>query len=183
VTSLQAWTLGVPATIAVVGLLATYWFNLRLARRKDRLEWVNEQLKDLYGPLLALVSAADSAWRTFRDQYRPQGGYWSQDRPPTDEEAQAWRRWMTNVFMPLDRQMRDLIVSKAHLFDETEIPDCLLLVCAHVSAYEPILARWAEGDYVEHKPRLQFPKGEALDYATKSFKKLKSRQQELIRHR
>jgi hypothetical protein len=181
VTSTAAWTLGVPATVAVIGLLITYWFNLRLARRRDRLERVNEQLKDLYGPLLALVSAADSAWASFRDQYRPHGSFWGRDPEPTDDEAQAWRRWMSTVFMPLNRQMRDVIVTKAHLFEEAEIPECLLRLCAHVSAYEPILDRWSEGDYAEHAPRLAFPRQQTLEYAVTSFKRLKTRQQELLR--
>lgn len=127
-----------------------------MASRKDRLDRVNDQLKNLYGPLLASISAADSAWTTFRQQYRPQGGhFWKTSPPPTDEEGEAWRLWIRIVFMPLNRQMRDLIVANAHLFDEEQVPECLLKLSAHVSAYEPMTfdrrrnadgeARWVGG--------------------------------------
>jgi len=183
VTTVAAWTLGIPATIAIVGFLATYWSNLTLARRKDRLERVNEQLKELYGPLLALISAADSAWTVFRKDYRPDGPFWDLNPEPTDAEGDAWRLWISTVFMPLNRQMRDLIVTKAHLLDEPTMPRCLLDLCAHVSAYEPILVRWQRNDFLSHKPALKFPKVEALRYARSSFTKLKTRQQDLLPHR
>lgn len=184
VTSTVAWTLGVPAVIAVVGLLVTYLSSLVLARRKDRLDRVNEQLKDFYGPLLALVSASNATWVAFREQYRTTpASYWSQSPPPSEAEAQAWRRWMTTVFMPVNRQLRDLVVSKAHLLDGTEMPECLLTVCAHVAAYEAILDRWSHGDHAEHKPPIPFPGGPLARYATTMFGELKDRQQRLLRHR
>ncbi|QFU88417.1 hypothetical protein [Amycolatopsis sp. YIM 10] len=174
------WSL---ALVALAGFLAAYWSNLRLARRRDRLERVNEQLKDLYGPLLALISAADSAWWIFRADYRPNGAFWDQDDPPTEAEGEAWRLWISTVFMPLNRQMRDLIVTKAPLFDEESVPKCLLDLCAHVSAYEPILVSWDSGNFALHKPARNFPRDQALHHAQESFRRLKSRQQQLLRHR
>ena len=123
--------------VALVGFLVTYVVNLRLARRKDRLERINEQLRDLYGPLYALEISARSAWMEFRKQYRPDRRYWQDDPPPTAEEAQAWRTWMKSVFMPINRRMRDVVVTKAHLIDGSEMPQSLRDLAAHVSAYEP----------------------------------------------
>jgi hypothetical protein len=183
VTFAAALALAVPATAAVLGVLATYRFNLHLARRKDQLERVNEQLKDLYGPLLALVSAADRAFKEFRKQYRPNvGHFWDPNPPPNESEAVAWRTWITTVFMPLNRQMRDHIVRTAHLINGTEMPECLLELSAHVSAYEPILAQWDRNDFSEHTPpSILFPGKDVLAYAQHEFMELKKLQQDLLR--
>jgi hypothetical protein len=66
-------TVAVSVVLALAGYLATYAYDLRLARRKDQLERVNEQLSDFYGPLLALVDAGRASWRGFRTLYRPGG--------------------------------------------------------------------------------------------------------------
>ena len=58
--TLVSWLGGEAKTIAfailsgVVGFLAKGVYDLWAARRKDRLERVNQQLKLLYGPLYAL---------------------------------------------------------------------------------------------------------------------------------
>jgi hypothetical protein len=120
-----ALSLGIPALIAVAGYLVTYRNNLRLSERKDRLDWINRQLAELCGPLLATASASSSAWRMFRRQYRPGAAYWGGDGPqPTPDEAAAWRLWMSTVLMPLNRQMRDVIVRSAHLLEEERCLTC-----------------------------------------------------------
>jgi hypothetical protein len=57
-----ALTSSVTVLLAFTGYVASYLYNLRLAQRKNRLERVTRQLSDLYGPLLALVSAGASSW-------------------------------------------------------------------------------------------------------------------------
>src|SRR5947209_1888781 len=143
-------TLLVTVSLALAGYIAKYLNDIKTAQRKDRLERVNRQLKEFYGPLYALSYASDKAWReAFRAQYRPHGSFWSGAPPPTPSEEVAWRLWMTEVFMPLNVQMERLIIGNADLLDEPEIPECLLVVCAHVSAYKAVLARWETGDYSE----------------------------------
>jgi hypothetical protein len=174
-------SLGIPATVAVVGYFLTYRNNLRLSRRKDRLDRVTRQLSDFYGPLFATASASDASWHTFREQVRPGGAFWDRPGPPpTPEEQAAWRLWMTTVFMPLNRQMRDVIVDHADLLDEERIPELLLEVCAHVAAYEAVLRRWEESDYSEHITSINFPADELLWYAREGVRRLKAEQNRLL---
>ena len=56
---------------AVLGYFVTYGTNLRLAQRKDRLERINQQLSEFYGPLLALTQSSGQSWQAFRKRYRP----------------------------------------------------------------------------------------------------------------
>src|SRR3954447_9762693 len=154
----------VAAVVAVFGAIAAYANGLRLARRKDRLDRVNRQLGEFYGPLFSLSAAANRSWTEFRREHRPGGAYWDQARPPTEDEAVVWRTWITTVFMPLNRRMRDVVVGHADLIVEDDIPQCLLDLCAHVSAYEAILAQWERDDFHENKPPLPFPRQALNDY-------------------
>jgi hypothetical protein len=179
----DALAVGIPLLIALLGFMGAYLNGVRLALQKERIERVNRQLADLYGPLLALVSTGNRSWDEFRRQYRPGGGYWDQNPPPTDAEAEAWRLWITTVFMPLNRQMRDLVVRHADLLREPEIAPCLLDLCAHVASYEAILKRWEQEDVSENKPPLRFPRRELNAYVESSYRDLKAVQGELLRER
>ena len=61
----------VGVVVAVIGYFVTYRTNLRLAQRNDRLERINRQLSEFYGPLLALTRSSDQSWQAFRKRYRP----------------------------------------------------------------------------------------------------------------
>jgi hypothetical protein len=87
---------------------------------------------------------------------------------------------MKHVFMPLNRLMRDLAVQHADLLEEADFPQCLLDLCAHVSAYESVLARWEEGDFTENRTSLPFPRQTLQNYAARGFANLKLRQNRLL---
>jgi hypothetical protein len=116
----ETWIkIGVPILVAVATLAATYLNNLRLAQRKDQLELVDRQLRDLYGPLLALCTANSMAYhKAFRVLYRP-GGIPMWDPPdgdpdnwPTKEEVAAFQLWTKEVFMPINREIFQRVVSQ-----------------------------------------------------------------------
>lgn len=44
------WALMIPIIVAILGIIAKYWNDLKIAQRKDRLERVSQQLRQLYGP-------------------------------------------------------------------------------------------------------------------------------------
>jgi hypothetical protein len=174
-------TIAVTVLLALLGYAATYGNNLRLAQRKDRLDRINKQLSDFYGPLLALVSSGDSCWQAFRTRYRPGTQFfWDVDPPPTEEEAAAWRLWMVEVFMPLNAAMADVITQHADLLDEPDMPPALLEACAHVKAYRPVLKRWETGDFSEHTSVTNFPSSDVRRFASEGFARLKTEQRELL---
>jgi len=173
--------LAVPVGIAVLGYLAKYLNDLRLAQRKDHLERIDRQLRELYGPLLSLASAAHMAyWEGFRKLHRPDMPMWDppQDDPtklPTAEEVTAFHLWSRAVFMPLNRQMVDCVIQHADLLEEETMPDCLLSLLAHVAAYEGIIKEWDAGNERHHTPRIRFPDG-IREYAARHFIELKREQ-------
>lgn len=173
-------TLATTVTLAFVGYLITYANNLRLARRSDRLNRVNAQLSDLYGPLLALMAATEAAWDKFRKQYRPGVSFWRGSTPPTEEEAAAYRLWMVTVFMPLNRRMMEVIVQHAHLVDEPDMPGCFQELCAHIVTYEPVLKKWESADTSEHLSAIVFPRRELEQYIGETYRRLKAEQRTLL---
>ena len=176
-------TLSVTVALAIAGYGATYVTNLRLARRKDHLDRVNRQLSELYGPLYAQSEAVDRAWRKYVARY---GVVWASPVPATAEQAETWRLWMSTVFMPLNRQMVETVVSHADLLREDTIPECLKELCAHVACYEPVLARWREDGFAStafegHVSIAgDFPRAALEAYVQSSFESLKREQAHLI---
>jgi hypothetical protein len=175
----------VGVAVAVIGYFVTYRTNLRLAQRNDRLERINSQLSEFYGPLLALTRSSDQSWQAFRKRYRPGGGsFWKSEPPLTVEDAAAWRLWMTTVFVPVHQQMMELVLNRAHLIEEPDMPSCLLTLCAHVNGYQAILKEWETGEIsIEREDNLSivnFPGEELAAYAATAFSRLKAEQAELL---
>ncbi|MFJ9372572.1 hypothetical protein [Streptomyces sp. NPDC101455] len=134
----------VTVALAFAGYVITYLNGLRLTQRQERLARVNRQLGDFYGPLLAPTEANARTFAAFVEQHARPGGIspFSGGTPPTDEELAEWRLWVTTVFLPVLREMRDLVVGWADLLREPEMPSLLMELCAHAAGYEMDNATW-----------------------------------------
>jgi hypothetical protein len=184
---LEIAKIAVPVAIAVLGFLAKYAHDLSLTRRKERLEYIERQLRDLYGPLFALANASEMAYhRAFREFYRPGGiPMWNPpdndpSRVTTSEEVAAFHQWVRAVFMPNNRRMVTIIIDHTDLLVEDEMPECVLQLLAHVSAYEGIINEWDNKNELHHTPTIRYP-GEILAYASHHYVSLKRQQSELQR--
>lgn len=173
-------TLAVTVLLALGGYAVAYYNTLRLTKRKERLERVDRQLREYYGPLYALTESADKSWRAFRVQIkRPTGPFWSATLPPSEDERAAWRLWMTHVLMPLNVRIESVVVEHADLLEGDEMPACLLDLLAHIAAYKAVLKSWEAGDYTRHISVIDYP-NEVNRYVQREYLKLKSIQQSLI---
>ncbi|MEE1940799.1 hypothetical protein V1L54_15540 [Streptomyces sp. TRM 70361] len=177
-------TLIVTVVLAFVGYLATYLNSLRLSQRQARLERVNKQLSEFYGPLFALVEVNTRIYRAYYEKHvRSDGRHFTlHDTPPTEEELAEWRTWTTTVFIPSIRAMREVVVTKADLLIEEEVPQVLLDLCAHASGYEITAARWERGDRTEYLAVIRYPGDELREYVRDRFTWLKSEQARLLGH-
>lgn len=166
--------------LAFIGYIATYINNLRTSQLTEQLERVNKQLNELYGPLFAISQANHISWQAFRAKYRPGRAFFGEGNPPTEDELEIWRLWIRTVFMPNNTRMYEAIISKSDLLIEEKMPDCLLLFCAHISAYQSILKRWEDKDFTEHTSIVNYPGQELLSYCQNSFQALKTEQAQLL---
>ncbi|HEY0785216.1 MAG TPA: hypothetical protein VGD62_05045 [Acidobacteriaceae bacterium] len=172
----------VTIALTFAGLVYKHFEEHSLQRRRDRLDRVNLQLRQLYGPLHALSRAGADAWRIFRQGHRPpqERRYFDPADPPTHAEQVAYRVWMEEVFMPINLRLEEIIVGNADLLVEGQMPECLLRVCAHVNAYKPVLRQWRENDYSHHEAPIAFPEEELTSYLDRTFVELQRQQRQLL---
>jgi hypothetical protein len=136
------------AAVALMSAFLTYNTTRRLSRRSDQIAFVGRQLSELYGPLLALSRATNASWAEFRKRYgADRERLFAPQISPLEEDVYAWKYWLRYVFMPINRRMFDAILTKTDLIEGSEIPQCFVDFCAHVTGYEVTLAQWEDGDY------------------------------------
>lgn len=160
--------------LAFVGYLVTILGSQMLARRADRLKLVNRRLNQFYGPLYVASQAGNIAYRSL---LKMQGK--EHCHPIRPEDMKEWVLWMTTIFMPLNDVREKIIIEKAHLIVEEQMPICLLEFVTHVVGYKAVMAKWAEGDYSETRSTIGWPP-EFDRYVARSYAALKSEQTSLL---
>lgn len=90
------------------GFCFTFYNSQVQEQRKALIERVNLQLKELYGPLLACVTATKSSFDAMVRQHSPdgtrQGLQTAIQASPDGSVARAYRQWMTSVLQPLNER-------------------------------------------------------------------------------
>ena len=161
-------------TIAFAGYLITILGARMLARRRDKLKLVNKRLNEFYGPLYVASEAGNIAYRSL---LKRQGKTVSE--PIRDTELKEWMLWMNTIFMPLNDIREKIIIEKAYLIIEEQMPQCLLDFVTHVVGYKAVMARWAEGDFTERRSTIGWPP-EFDIYVKRSYAALKAEQTRLL---
>lgn len=169
----------VTVLLAVAGYLFTYLYGQRRDRWEQQLALVNKQLEEFYGPLYIASQAGQIAYQALLTRLNRTSDIFGDPDPPSDEVLAEWRVWMRFVFTPINDLRERLILEKAHLIREDEVPNCLLQFVTHVSSYKAILYKWSVGNFEEHIAIIDFP-GELGEYAARSYRELKSEQLRLV---
>jgi hypothetical protein len=160
--------------LAFAGYLVTFSSTRMMARRADRLRLVNQRLNDFYGPLYVATVAGNIAYISL---LKKQGK--KQCHPVREEDLKEWVLWMKTIFMPLNDVREGIIINKAHLIVEEQMPQCLLDFVTHVVGYKAVLSKWAEGDFGERRSTIGWPP--AFDgYVERSYQALKAEQTRLL---
>ena len=160
--------------LAFIGYLTTFLSTRMLERRRDKLDLGNPRLNEFYGPLYVASQAGNIAYRSL---LKKQGK--TQSFPILDDEMKEWMLWMTTIFMPLNDVREKIIIEKAYLIVEEQMPQCLLDFVTHVVGYKAVLAKWAEGDYSERRSTIGWPP-EFDVYVARSYAALKAKQTRLL---
>jgi hypothetical protein len=160
--------------IAFAGYLITIIGARMLNQHRDKLELVNKRLNEFYGPLYVASEAGNIAYRSL---LKRQGKAVSE--PILDSELKEWVLWTNTIFMPLNDIREKIIIEKAYLVVEEQMPQCLLDFVTHVVGYKAVMAKWAEGDFTERRSTIGWPP-EFDIYVKKSFAALKAEQTSLL---
>ena len=181
-------------TLAVVPTVMTYistaMHTLRAQQHNARVARVSEQLKALYGPLLACVTASKSSHDAMLRQAsagRPDGGVMQPQEfralaaaDPSGPIAQSYRTWVREVLLPLSDKAAHVIVERADLLEGSNIEPLLLQLVAHVNAMKVLVRRWEEGDQsLDQASAIPYPDG-IREFAEEGYGKLKGRQAALL---
>ncbi len=167
-------TIVVTIALAFAGYLVTFFSARMLARRRDKLRLVNRRLNEFYGPLYVASQAGNIAYRALLDKQGKE-----QCHPILDSEMKEWMLWMTTIFTPLNDIRERIIIEKAYLIVEEQMPQCLLDFVTHVVGYKAVLAKWAEGDLGERRSSIGWPP-EFDGYVERSYAFLKAEQTRLM---
>jgi hypothetical protein len=60
--------------------------QIKLEQKKASIQFVNDRIHYLYGPLYSYMLTSADAWASFRSQYRPGKPYWGSSLAPSDDE-------------------------------------------------------------------------------------------------
>lgn len=166
--------------LALLGYLATYLNNLRLAKRADKLKFVTAQIDELYGPLYVITQTGQILSQALRAKgIKKKRLAENEDASEYVDEVSDWRIWVQEVFQPLNEQLDHIIINKAHLIIEEEMPQCLKRFLAHSAGYKAVIKKWQAGDFTDNSSVIPFPT-EIEEYAEISFLRLRKKQQKLI---
>ena len=161
-------------TIAFAGYLITILGARMLNQHRDKLDLVNRRLNEFYGPLYVASEAGNIAYRSL---LKRQGKTVSE--PILDSELKEWTLWMNTIFMPLNDIREKIIIEKAYLIIEEQMPQCLLDFVTHVVGYKAVMSKWAEGEFSERRSTIGWPP-EFDIYVKKSYAALKAEQTRLL---
>jgi hypothetical protein len=179
-----AWIAAVTAAaVALLSAFLSYLTTRRLSLRGSQLAFIERQLGELYGPLLALSKASGAAWAEFQKNYGVNRlEHPAESASPTDAYIRAWRYWVLNAFMPINRKMFDIILAKTDLIQGEEMPVSFIDFCAHVAGYEVTLAQWADNDYSNLASVINYPSQALRDDIDETYRALKRRQRLLLEY-
>jgi len=165
--------------LALITSGLTYLATKRHATRANRFAYSSRQLSELYGPLHALERASYSYYKELERMYGEGQGrqFLVSDLTgsPSGDLLNVWKYSVRHVFMPINRRIFDLIITKTDLLEDDEMPQCLVNFCAHVTGYEVTLARWDDGDFSVLVSVVQHPSEEFARYLQSTYSSLKKR--------
>lgn len=174
----------VGALIAVTGWLVAHFSKLHFEKRSAQLARINEQLENLYGPLMATLTASHETWVSFTKKHWPSHGmpeYFGKGKDQLSEaELLKWRTWIVNVFHPFNERVESIIIENIHLIEGDEIPEAFTQALCHVSAYRAVIAQWANEDFSEHVAVNNWPTKDLMDSVKPVFDELTQKQSKLL---
>lgn len=94
--------LGLSFLIALIGYLVTYIQSIRLEQRTQKINRINHQLRDFYGPMYAIVSSSKSSFYALVRKTIPEGDKEKFKQliraNPRSAASIEYRKWMEEVY-------------------------------------------------------------------------------------
>lgn len=144
-------TLGVAIIMAAIGAIIKLMLDERGERAQLRAQRLQDQIQQLYGPLFSVIDQLDTC-----DRIEPRIFH---DNPLSDEQRETARRFMCYEFyLPLHKQIREIVQSKLYLIDGLAVPQSFRDYMDHSMQYEIQMRLWFEKGVASDKtPGTPYP--------------------------
>jgi hypothetical protein len=164
--------------VAVIVYTLNTLTQLRAERKRIRVDRLATQLRDLYGPLNALVDVNERLWTALHDAGMPSAES-RRSKGPTAQDPPLWEEWYTNALLPISKRMRDLLLENADLLIAFEFPEEVKSFCAHVAAAEVATAS-PSFELTRKKLWINHPGTPFVRYVRNSYHTLKKQHSALV---
>lgn len=164
----------------VINSIYSSWKEKRKEKFKARLEFIDQQLEELYGPLAFLIHEGEHSFKSIFRTNRKRWVSLRGDKPKPDDQLALWIFWVENDFFPRNEKIKQLLMEKTHLIEGSRVPESFLQFMEHYNTWKLEHQRWRE-EGVEYSfiSRVRFPE-EFNDEVLTTFKKLKKEQNQFL---
>ena len=111
-------------------------------RDQTTLNHIRNQIEELYSPLLGLITQSKIVFDIAKRKLPH-----IQDHPKeqvTREEAETWRYFVEEYFLPLNKQMSDLIRMRIYLITTDELPGSFSKFLIHQAQFQCLHNLWRD---------------------------------------
>lgn len=167
------------ASISVVGWIVNYILSTSAERHRQKLltqiEFTKQQLEELYGPLVFLVTEGQSAFSEVmkttastiknerianslvvsKSKHRLRtedkeakiniNGNVTDSRIELGQDDEVWKYWIENEFFPRNEKIKALLANKTHLIEGEQMPASWLDFIEHYNSWKVNFDRWQKG--------------------------------------
>lgn len=117
-------------------------FGLEHEKLTYQLDFVRQQLDELYGPLALLVVEGEQTFHALAETLGKPDLVDKDVDSFTPEELEVWFFWVETEFFPRHEKMKDLMTHKLHLIADNEIPQTFIQFLDHHNSWKMHHDRW-----------------------------------------
>ena len=126
-------------------------------RDRTALTHLQRQIEELYSPLLGLLTQSKIVFDIAEKKLPNRLGGQAHTSP---EEDETWRYFVEHYFLPLNKQMADLVRTKVYLIPTDAMPESFNLFLMHQAQFDCLHALWRDkGISSMEVPGIGWPKG------------------------
>lgn len=127
-----------------ISITGGFLINFYIRKKEDKtkrlqikLEYINKQIEELYGPLYSYIQQIYNYWEVHQQLLQPQG-------LNSDDKQRIVIYFREKYFYPLHIQIRDLLKEKMNLIEEIELPNSFWTYLQHSTLETTQITIWNE---------------------------------------
>jgi len=161
--------------IGVIGYFFKSLFEKIKLNNYKKLEYLEKQINEFYGPLYILSATGKSLFDDIWDKFKKNGVI---ENPDDVNPNAEWRLWVEEVFIPLNNKIEKVILEKGYLsVDEKTVP-CFTAFLIYNAQCKILVRQWSYGDFSNFFTKYLYPPTLSI-YVKNILDNLKLKQQSI----